>query len=273
MERPDTAIEQGVFFWFFPGFFLGGRRRGRCGIGKRLQCLREIPGRFESIEASGLDPLERAFAMLEDARRIGIPAFSHLARNAFAAVSMLQSLASAEIVRREDVESFLASVRTVPSAMQDDALRVDRGEMSWEELVRIYGHLRPGSYDITSPCYASAPREFLGPMLGGPERDREPANAEPWPASVRALIDAELAKSELGVGVDEFERFLRAQGLSHAKRPYDRDLAIVANRSRPESWARKPRVKQKDNVFSSNPVLQKCSPTPEISTNPRRVLR
>jgi hypothetical protein len=167
--------------------------------------------------------------MLEDARRIGIPAFSHLARNAFAAVSLLRSLASAGVMGSDDVDRFLGSVRTVPSAMQDDALRVDRGETSWEDFVATYGHLRPGSYDITSPCYASAPMEFLGPMLDGSEADRRPAAGEPWSSDVRASIDAALAESGLGVGVDAFERFLRAavEGREFAKFCFTRNLGAA----------------------------------------------
>ena len=204
-------------------------RHGIARVGHDLARIEELERRFDAIAAADLDPLERAFAALDDARRIGIPAFAHLARNAFAAVALLRSLTSAGVIRAEDEEGFLASVRTVPSAMQADARRVDRGELAWDELVRTYGHLRPGSYDIISPCYASAPMEFLGPMLDGPARDRDAPVADPWPEAARASVAAALAGSGLAVAVDEFERFLRQaiEGREFAKFAFTRNLGAA----------------------------------------------
>ncbi len=174
-----------------------------------LEALESFRQRCDSILTADLPPLELAHLMLEDVRRIGVPLFSHLARHAFIAVTFLSSLRDAGIITEEDLESFLAAVRTVASAMQEDAARVASGELGWEHFVATYGHLRPGSYDITAPCYSSAPEEFLRPMID--ERASRPAATagSSWSAETRQVIDRELRKLGLGGGVSQLETFLR----------------------------------------------------------------
>ncbi len=184
----------------------------RGGFGRCAKDLVELEGfrqRFDAMVAAAPPPLELAFLLLDDARRTGVPLFSHLARNAFVAVSLLHSLRAAGHLTAEEVEAFFASMRTVPSAMQEDAAQVVAGQMSWEELVAVYAHLRPGSYDITSPCYGDAPEEFLRPMLRQPLQASPRMSAAPWSESTRELLTRELAKLGLGVDAVRFESFLR----------------------------------------------------------------
>jgi hypothetical protein len=93
--------------------------------------------------------------------------------------------------------------------MQEDAAAVHDGRMEWEQFVETYGHLRPGSYDITSPCYASAAKEFLRPMIK-PAPDKKVDTAHyPWSEETRAAIGQELKRIGLEIDVNRFERFLR----------------------------------------------------------------
>jgi phosphohistidine swiveling domain-containing protein len=90
------------------------------------------------------------------------------------------------------------------------------GEVSWAAFVDKYGHLRPGTYDITSPCYASAPEEYLRPVVeaaranDGSRRDEGGTTpASPWDARSGTRVAAELRALGLGVDLDAFEQFLR----------------------------------------------------------------
>jgi choline kinase/phosphohistidine swiveling domain-containing protein len=201
----------------------------RNGIGRCDQDLAQIETlkrRFDALATADMDPLERAFLTLADVRRLGIPAFSHLARNAFVAVSLLRSLAANGSLSEKDVEAFFASLRTVPSAMQEHSAQVATGELSWDEFVAHYGHLRPGSYDITSPCYASAAESFLRPMLQAAAASRPAADRDPWDEPTRDALRAELTRSELGIDLESFERFLRTaiEGREFAKFAFTRNL-------------------------------------------------
>jgi choline kinase/phosphohistidine swiveling domain-containing protein len=204
-------------------------RRGIARCEQDLSQLEVLKSRYRTIAASALPPLERAFALLEDVRRLGIVLFSHLARNAFVAVALLRSLEARGLISEKESEAFLASLRTVPTAMQEDAARAASGELAWEDFVAIYGHLRPGSYDITSPCYASAAEDFLRPMLGTAGDVRPATTEDPWDSDTRDAIGRALAESGLGVGVDSFERFLRTsiEGREFAKFFFTRNLSAA----------------------------------------------
>ncbi len=123
-------------------------------------------------------------------------------------MALLRSLQEAGLSTEEQREAFLGSLRTVSSAMQEDALRVVGGALTWEEFVEEYGHLRPGSYDITSPCYGSAPDEFLRPMLGNVGRPRA-SQASPWGPEAREAVDEILNRHDLGVDSRGLELFMR----------------------------------------------------------------
>lgn len=174
------------------------------------EAIEVLRGRFERIIRQRMEPLERAYVLLEELRRVGTPLFSHLARAGFVAASLLRSLPRTGCVGESCEGDFLATLRTVSTTIQEDGRRVSRGEMTWEAFVEQYGHLRPGTYDITSPHYASAPELFLRPMVTS-AAEVAPSQAAPdrWDAATRAAISGELAKLGLDPDIGAFERFLK----------------------------------------------------------------
>ncbi len=201
-------------------------RKGIARCDSDLAEITKMKQRYEAIISRGLPALEQAYFLLEDVRNFGVPLFSHLARNAFVAVSLLRSLSLIGCISTEQFESFLASLRTIPAIMQEDAERVAKSELHWEDFVRTYGHLRPGSYDITSVCYAHAPDEFLRPMLDTRFRRKKREQIDVWDEKTRAAIKKELDKIGLGVSVEDFQGFLRnsIEGRELAKFIFTRNL-------------------------------------------------
>ncbi len=171
--------------------------------------LKSIENRFSQIMETELLPLERAYFLLEDVKRLAVPLFSHLARHAFIAVTLLKSLQSSGMTTLQQNEEFLASIRTVPSAMQQHVREVREGQLTWNEFVEIYGHLRPGSYDITSANYASAPDEFLRPMVESHADDTPHSSGNSWDEGTRGTIEHALNDLGFGGSIDSFEEFLR----------------------------------------------------------------
>jgi glutamine kinase len=184
----------------------------RLGLERVDGLLAQLPvldARVRAIQDSPMRPLDRAFQHLETARRFGTLVFSHLARSAFVATSLLRSLESVGAISPVESGAFLASVETVLGRMQGDGRRVSRGELAWDEFVDRYGHLRPGTYDITSPRYRSAPEDYLRPIV---ERSDQLAGGAAWPgwsAETRAAIAAALKRAGLPDDVDQFESFAR----------------------------------------------------------------
>lgn len=86
--------------------------------------------------------------LLEQCRRIGTLSFSNLARFGFVGVIQLKGLVSRGVLSQERMDEFMASIQTVAKEFVNDLALLDRAE-----LIERYGHLRPGTYDVTCPAY------------------------------------------------------------------------------------------------------------------------
>lgn len=172
---------------------------------KSLDTLNE---RCSVILTANISPLEKAFLLIEDTRTLGTLAFSHLARNAFIAVSLLRSLEAVGATTVKQTDAFLSSLRTVAGDMQHDAHKLALDEIEWREFADTYGHLRPGTYDITSSSYASAPEIYLKPM---PRmlKMRSTDTKVVWDSKTRASIEQQLQTVDLGCQIDALETFMK----------------------------------------------------------------
>lgn len=119
----------------------------------KIQILNQ---RYDEIMRSDFSKIEKVYWLLEDCKRYGTLPFAGLARAAFIAVQILKSLVACEIIDESDYESFMSGVNTVSSGMN-----ADFRELSKKAFMRKYGHLRPGTYDITSLRYDEAPELYF----------------------------------------------------------------------------------------------------------------
>jgi len=116
---------------------------------EKIGCLEK---RYDEILASGMDEIEKAYWLLEDCKRYGTLPFAGLARAAFIAVQLLQSMVTCGILSKTDYESFMNGVDTISSHMNKDYRHLSKSA-----FLKKYGHLRPGTYDINSLRYDEAP--------------------------------------------------------------------------------------------------------------------
>lgn len=120
---------------------------------KKIQTLMT---RNNIVMNSDLDIVSKIYWLLEDCARYGTLPFAGLARAGFIAVLLLQSLVSIGILTSHDYHRYMNELDTVSSQMTKDQLLLSR-----REYLKKYGHLRPGTYDITSPRYDSAPELYF----------------------------------------------------------------------------------------------------------------
>ncbi|WP_433194507.1 PEP-utilizing enzyme [Nocardia sp. CA-107356] len=118
--------------------------------------LRSLEQRWTVVKGLDLDPVAEARWLLHDCARYGTPAFSGYARLGFIAVELLRSIVRAGVLSRREADQFVSGLHTVTNEMS-----ADRAALSTEEFLRIYGHLRPGTYNICSPRYDQAPHLYF----------------------------------------------------------------------------------------------------------------
>ena len=130
----------------------------------------ETRGLARSREAAqGLPPLERVSALLRDCIPNGILPFAKLARHDFIGISLLRSLRARNVFDADDVERFLASIKTIAVEIVLDMHALGEGELEISAFLDLYGHLRPGTYDILSARYDENPDLYIGGSTHAPE--------------------------------------------------------------------------------------------------------
>ena len=120
------------------------------------QTLDFLKQKHLEVTQSNLNEIEKIYWLLEDCKRYGTLPFAGLARSGFVAVQMLRSLVSQNIIDKQDYEDFLNSLETVSSKMS-----YDLNDLSRDEFLHLYGHIRPGTYDLLCPRYDEAPDQYF----------------------------------------------------------------------------------------------------------------
>ena len=196
-----------------------------------ITMIKRLEERLDKIKLSELPHLEKAWLLLQDCRALGALPFAHLARSAFIAVTLLNSAVSSEVISQEEKDDFFNTIRTVSHTLIHDAEATARGEMSWDKFVSKYGHLRPGTYDITSLSYAADPEYYIRPIVAraaNPSSSLVTKAGERW-ALARDRFAAALSKQGVPCEVDALERFLREsiEGREYGKFAFTRNLSLA----------------------------------------------
>ncbi|WP_433259363.1 PEP-utilizing enzyme (plasmid) [Streptosporangium sp. CA-135522] len=157
------------------------------------QRISQLPARRAQLLARAGEehPLFLAGALLDDALSHGTLPFAVAVRGTFIATALWRSLLATGVINHTQHDAFLASIETVATGFATELALCQRGHMAAEDFLARYGHLRPGTYDITVPSYAEAPHLYLtGPHLA-PAR-RPPAATQVLPDRVIRAIDKRL---------------------------------------------------------------------------------
>lgn len=120
---------------------------------KKLKVLEE---RRIRIKKSKQGLISKIYWLLEDAKRYGTLPFAGLARAAFISVQMLKSFVNVGLFTMNDYNNFMQSVSTVSKQLSKDLQKLNKSK-----ILKKYGHLRPGTYDIKSPRYDENPNLFF----------------------------------------------------------------------------------------------------------------
>ncbi len=115
-----------------------------------LEALYEARSDLESAD------LMDATRLLSWVRHNAAPLFSGAARAAFIATAILKVLARTGHIREAVIEDISRSAQAVGSQLVRDFKTLDRGA-----FMARYGHIRPGTFDITVPRYDRDPERYF----------------------------------------------------------------------------------------------------------------
>ncbi len=150
-------------------------------------------------------PVAAIPSVIDDCITNGVVPFSILARHAFVAVSFLRSMVSRGLLTETQADEFFGSIRTVAYDFVNDLWLFSEDRQSEVAFMKRYGHLRPGTYDITSSCYDEMPRSHFSGKHAKPKAVREFVLS---PQASQA-IDRCLAEQGFSIGADTLFEYMR----------------------------------------------------------------
>ena len=115
----------------------------------REKCILELANSRKNY----YDYLLASQKLLFDCRKYGVIPFSAVARIAFVGTAILRGLKSNSSLKPEIFDHFLTSINTPLSEFKEEIGKLVDGKISKKYFLEKYGHLRPGTYDITIPRY------------------------------------------------------------------------------------------------------------------------
>ncbi|RDU68640.1 hypothetical protein CQA62_05930 [Helicobacter cholecystus] len=121
---------------------------------KKIEILQK---RYCKLIETDMSKLDLLYWLIEDCKRFGTLPFAGIARAAFVAMQILNSMVVEGLICSEQKKQFLESLNTISKQ-----LSYDRARLSKEEFLQKYGHLRAGTYDILSPRYDEDFEKYFG---------------------------------------------------------------------------------------------------------------
>jgi len=103
---------------------------------------------------------ESAENLLSDCKKYGAINFVSMARIAFIGNILLKSLKEKNVVDENFTHEIMSSISSPLSEIQNDLDLYSKKKLSKKKFLNKYGHLRPGTYDITAKRYDEN-QEFL----------------------------------------------------------------------------------------------------------------
>ena len=115
-----------------------------------IKNIKVLEKKFEQIKKLDCTDIQKAFLLIENVKENGTLPFSHAARLGFVAIDLLNSLEENGFLKPERRQSFQKTIKTITSEYYDE---IGRSSHNLDYLIKKYGHLRPGTYDLDEPAY------------------------------------------------------------------------------------------------------------------------
>ena len=189
---------------------------------KDLEKVEILKTKYSEITNSNLSLVDKIYWLIKDTRRYGTLPFAGIARAAFIAMQFLNSFVEEKIISNKDYSDFLNSLNTVSKQLSNDLLRLSK-----KEFLKIYGHLRPGTYDIMSSRYDEAYEMYFKSM------SKTKVNAKKdkfdFTAKQKIKISKLIKNSGLKTSVDDLLLFIKEaiEGREYSKFIFTRSLSQV----------------------------------------------
>lgn len=174
---------------------------------KDIEKIKILETNYERILNSDISLVDQVYWLIEECKAYGTLPFAGVARAGFIAVQLLKSIVETGIITMDEYEAFMNSLDTVNKKMNSDLNKYYEGMMTKEEFLTMYGHIRPGTYDIMSKRYDEAFEEYFSGERG--MREKKNVADFTFTDEQKKQIQAELDQNGILVNTDELIEFIK----------------------------------------------------------------
>lgn len=184
---------------------------------KDLDKIKQLKPKYKEVLSSKLSTIDKIYWLIEDCKRYGTLPFAGIARAAFMAVQFLKSLESEDIITKKDLDRYINSLNTISKKQAKDLNLLNK-----KDFIKKYGHLRPGTYDITSLRYDEGYDGYFSSHKSSIEEKRFK-----FSKAQRQKIKNHLIECGIEVGFKEFMKFIKdaIEGREYAKFLFTKHLS------------------------------------------------
>ncbi|HEB9355118.1 TPA: hypothetical protein RZK44_001465 [Campylobacter coli] len=111
----------------------------------------KLKEKYDSIVDSNFSLIDKIYWLIEECKRYGTLPFAGVARAAFVAMQLLNSLVEINFISKEEKNDFLNSLNTVSKNLSKRTNNLN--SCTKNQFLIEFGHLRAGTYNILSPRY------------------------------------------------------------------------------------------------------------------------
>ncbi|EKD8629477.1 hypothetical protein OS178_001886, partial [Campylobacter jejuni] len=116
---------------------------------KDIQKAYKLKERYDGIINSNFSLIDKIYWLIEECKRYGTLPFAGVARAAFVAMQLLNSLVEIDFITKEEKDDFLNSLNTVSKNLSKQTNHLNFHNK--DQFLKDFGHLRAGTYNILSP--------------------------------------------------------------------------------------------------------------------------
>lgn len=170
---------------------------------KDMQKAYKLKERYESIVDSNFSLIDKIYWLIEECKRYGTLPFAGVARAAFIAMQLLNSLVEIDFISKEEKDDFLNSLNTVSKNLSQATHNLNA--YNKEQFLKEFGHLRAGTYNILSPRYD----ENFELYFDINHREKIDLSTKDFIFSKEKALNALLKEHGLEINAHEFFDFLK----------------------------------------------------------------
>jgi len=171
-----------------------------------IKSLEEIRISINNTNLNTIEEKIRAVqTLLDSCKEKGTVQFSRLARLGFIAKTLLRGFVHQKVISSEEFNVIYNSINTVATEISEDFKKIGRQEISKDMFLKKYGHLRPGTYNITSPRYDKNPNLLAQSQWVGDRSN----NNQPILTTFEEKFDRILKEEKFAISGKEFIEFVQ----------------------------------------------------------------